>query len=596
MSFDVSWVYEIVDKYSAPIRKITKATATARRGINKASNALKKMSDKMAGIKGAVGSVAGLAAIAFPTKKAIDFESVMIDVKKVVSFKTPDQFNKFREGIFKTAIELGKVPKNIADIAVEGGKLGILPKKLGEFINLVARTSTAFDMLEGPAGAAIGSIKTKLGLTIKETGGLMDAINFLADNTATSGKRAVEVVSRTVGTMKAIKMPPELVAGWAAFADQMEVSPELAASGLNMMIKRMMKMPGMMKKMLKDPSTAIRDFLGKFSKMSEASKARKIFKKFGDEAGNFVLKAVNSQELLNKTLGLVGKGSKFAGSMQRELVAKMAGAETALGKIKAVADVAFIQMGDAIIPIIKDLTPSIVKVVSGFRDFVKLNPMLTKIGIAILAITITVTALSVVVGLMASGFAAMAAMAASALLPIIGISILIAAAIAGVIAGFVYLYNKSEKVREAVSRLGEAFRPIFEPIGELIDWVVGKFSDLWGEMGGGGAVFEFFENEISGAINTIASIIEGLINAIKTVWGWGKKVGGVLGEIGSELANQEMGRRSFSSKSLAAEKESMKGQINGRIEVAASQGSEVKSFEIDHSVSGNVGMNMAGAY
>ncbi len=73
----------------------------------------------------------------------------------------------------------------------------------------------------------------------------MDAINFLADNTATSGKRAVEVVARTVGTMKAIKMPPELVAGWAAFADQVEVTPELAASGLNMMIRRMTKIPSL---------------------------------------------------------------------------------------------------------------------------------------------------------------------------------------------------------------------------------------------------------------------------------------------------------------------------------------------------------------
>lgn len=356
MSFDVSWIYQIIDKYSAPLNKIKSVTSSTLSVINKTSKGLKSMGDQLTGLNSLISGLGLISAIKFPFDKALKFEDVMIDVKKVLSFKTPDQFKEFREGIFKTAIKLGKLPEDIGRIAFEGGKLGITVKNMKEFIGVVARSSIAFDILEGQAAKTIGSIKTKFGLTIKEVGKLMDSINFLADNTSASGANIIEVVSRTVGTMKSIKMPKEFVAGWAAFADQMEVSPELAASGLNMMVSKMMTMPGMMKKLLKDPNKSIRDFLQKFANMGEVRRSRMILKKFGSEAGRFVLKAVNSLSQLDKTLKLVGKESNFVGSMMKELEKKMEGAKTAVGKIKAAFDFALISIGDEFLPILKEFT------------------------------------------------------------------------------------------------------------------------------------------------------------------------------------------------------------------------------------------------
>jgi TP901 family phage tail tape measure protein len=562
MAFDVSWVYQIIDRYTGPLKKIKKVTDSAKRAINGTSKALKGMSQKLLSVGNAVGGIAALSAIVFPTKKAIAFQDSMIDVQKVMDFKTPEAFEKFREGIFKTAVELGKTPEAIAKIAFEGKKIGIMSKDLNHFIKLVGRTSVAFDMLEGPAAETLGSIKTKLSLNIQETEDMMDAINFLADNTATSGKRAIEVVSRTVGTMKTIKMPPELVAGFAAYADQLSVSPELAASGLNMMVVRMMKMPGMMKKLLADPKAAIRDTLGKFAKMSELKRSRMVMKKFGDEAGRFVLKAVSSMDLLDKTLGLVGERTKFAGSMMKELEKKMKGASTSIGKIRAVADVAFIQIGDALLPIIKDLTPAIISVVTSIRMFIKQNPMIVKIGLALIAILGVLMAMSIVLGVLATGFSIM-------LSPIT----LIIAAVAALAFGINYLWKNSEMFRFVILKAKDGFLAWLDNLKKI----VGVFIKI--------GKWQFDK------IVAWYNIIKSVLSAIMSIYSWFHKISNMGFENIKGMGTSVM-KFITGDESTAAENALLKGQINGRIEVAASRGSEIKRAEIDHSSSGNLGFNM----
>ena len=55
-----------------------------------------------------VASVASVAAIAAPIKSAIDFESSMADVNKVVDFKTPDELKEFSNQILNFGVRLFK--------------------------------------------------------------------------------------------------------------------------------------------------------------------------------------------------------------------------------------------------------------------------------------------------------------------------------------------------------------------------------------------------------------------------------------------------------------------------------------------------------
>jgi len=569
MAFDISYVYSIIDRYTAKASKIARATCKIKDNANKASKSLNKMGSSLTSLSGTLGAAGGIAAIAFPIKKAIDFESVMLDVQKVVKFKTPEQFDKMRSSVFKTAIALGKLPKDIAQIVVQGGKLGTLPKNMNKFVQIVGRTSVAFDMMEGAAAETIGKIKTMLGLTMTGTTKLLDAVNFLADNTSASGSRVIEIIKRTSGTLKDIKMPTQLVAGWAAFADQIEVTPELAASGLNMMIRKMSKMPGMMRKMLKDPSKTIEDYLGKFARMKPERRAIALYKKFGDEAGRFALKAVGRLDLLRKTLKLVGTGSGFAGSMIRELEIKLKGTATALGRIKAVSDFAFIAIGDAFLPAIKQMTPIIVKFVTKFTEFLKANPMITKITIGFTALFSVMTAISIVIGVITTSIGFMLSPAALAIMAISTLGL-----------GVAYAATKSQKLQNAFKRLGESIKPLNTSVSGLLK-----------EFGGVKSIIEAIGFISTHVINMITRKIDEFTLKIAAI----KKIVEVV-KMPFEFKMREYERwKKIGDQALegyVSPDKMMKGVLSGRIEVAAERGSRVNSATIDSSLPGNLGVNM----
>ena len=61
--------------------------------------------------KGLMVAGAGAAAMAIPVHLAIDYESAMADVKKVVNFETPQQFKIMGDDIIRLSTELQWLPK-----------------------------------------------------------------------------------------------------------------------------------------------------------------------------------------------------------------------------------------------------------------------------------------------------------------------------------------------------------------------------------------------------------------------------------------------------------------------------------------------------
>lgn len=538
MAEEIRYIYKIIDKFSPALDKINRANKAFVRGLGKAKGGLKTFGEKAGNLQNALAGMAAGAGLAVVAKKAMDFESVMTDVNKVVEFENKKQFENFREYILKTSVDLGKLPANLAQIAVAGGKLGVLPKDMNEFIGVVARTSVAFDMLEETAGNQIGSIQAKLGLTVNETGNLMDAINFLADNTSAGGARMIEIIARTSGELKGIGMPRKFMAGWAAFADQMEVTPELAASGLNMMVRKLSQMPGMTEKLIAKPHETIASYLRSLSKLDKVKRIKVIDKLFGPEAGRFVKKAVVNMEKFDKTMKLVKDDTRFAGSMMKELQNKLGTAETAWGKMMATMDVVAITLGDVLLPYIKELAPRIVKVGFMFRDWAKAHPTIVKIGLAILAIMAIMAPIVIIAGFIATAIGALSWPIA---LVIAGFT-LVSGAVLGIIVywdelvekfkkGLEFIKAKIKEFKEGLNIVGEGFKDA----GKEVMGVFEKMDRYFG--------FSNEENVNIAANNTIAS----------------------------------------------------KGTLNGNITVEATKGTDVKGTRMETDVPGNLGFNtMAG--
>lgn len=595
MAEQISYIYTIIDKFSGPLKKISTATNKFNSGIKKSQKALKGFADKAANVNNVLGSMAAGATLAFSAKKAMDFEDVMTDVAKVINFAGEEQFNKFREGILKTSVELGKLPKNLAEIAVAGGKLGILPENMDEFIGIVAKTSVAFDMLESTAGETIGKLKSMFELTVGETGNLMDAVNYLADNTTASGEQMIEIIKRASGTFKTFKMPTQFIAGWASFANQIETTADLAASGLNMMVSRMTQIPGMLEKMVKDPDKAMKEMLITLSKMDKIKRTKFIYKTFGQDAAKFVMKAVESTRLLEETMGLVGDKAKFSGSMMKELEKKLATGKTAWAKIMAVLDVVAITIGDVLIPYIKEIAPHILKVALGFREWAEANPMIVKIGLALAGILTVVGPIIVGLGLVAGAIAGLMTAYTS-----IGPFILGMGGLSGVISGIVLPVLA---VVGAVVGMGAALYQVYKNWDYLVTDLktgFGFLKTLFTE------VFRF--TPISAAIKLIRGDFSGLVEDIKAGFELIKKftpgnairgIAKLFGKGPKEMTADEkwkmvMAERRKSKEGVVAQNSgAFKSSLNGQITVAAEKGSTVTGTGLKTNIPGNLGMNIA---
>ena len=73
------------------------------------------------------------ATFAAPLKAAIDFESAMTDVRKVVEFDTPDGLKKLGAELKNMSRTISISAAGLAQVAANGGQLGVAAENLGAF-------------------------------------------------------------------------------------------------------------------------------------------------------------------------------------------------------------------------------------------------------------------------------------------------------------------------------------------------------------------------------------------------------------------------------------------------------------------------------
>lgn len=343
MSFNVSWIIQLKDEYSQKARDIAKSTARIRNQINKtipktnrfsralrnirasglkAQRSLKRLKTETEGLTSKFIKLGvTLFALSLPIRQAIEFESAMADVRKVVDFKTPRGFEQMGREIQKMAKTIPITQSGLADIVAAGGRLGIPAGDLTKFAITASKTAVAFDITAEMAGDSLANLSNRMGVPIGKIEELADAINFLADNTAAKAPAVLNILSRTAGQFKTLELDPAKAAGIAAFFAQIAPTTELAASGINVMIGRLQNLgPAMTKALVTDPEGTIRKVLLKLSQLDKVSRIEAIKEIFGEDQriATNILSAVASLDLYDKTLGLVGKRTQFVGSMTRE--------------------------------------------------------------------------------------------------------------------------------------------------------------------------------------------------------------------------------------------------------------------------------------
>jgi len=366
-----------------------------------------------------------LRAEALPVGQAMEFESAMADVRKVVNFDTPQQFKQMGTDIENLSMRLPLLPTEIAQIVAAAGQANIPRQELVRFAEDAAKMAVAFDSTAEESGQTMATWRTAFRMTQDGVTGLADKINYLGNTGPANVNKITDVVNRigALGEVAGLQSGP--LAALGATVAGMGIESEVSATGIKNLLltlasgdaatKRQRQAfedlgldAGKMAKLMQsDANGAILKVLQSLRKLPKASQAATMTQLFGRESIGAIAPLLTNLELLETNFRKVSDAQIYGGSMAAEYASRVATSANALQLAKNTAVVLSQSIGATLLPDFNALARRVAGVVVQMTEWIRANPEL----VATLAkLVVGGTALVTVLGglLIAGGTAAMA--------------------------------------------------------------------------------------------------------------------------------------------------------------------------------------------
>ncbi len=373
-----------------------------------------------------LSTVASIGVVSVPIKLAIEFESAMADVRKVVNFDTPEQAKVMERDILHLTRSIPMAGDELAAIVAAGGQSGVAREKLIGFAEDAAKMGVAFDMSADSAGEAMATMSNVLRRPIETMSEFGDAINYLSDNTNSKAAAIVNVMTRVGSDIKQLGLTDNQGAALGSTFLSMGKAPELAAQATKGMVTAFslarvgkfddeLKQLGLTTKgfaaaMDKDAQGAITDFLQRVRQLPKEQQMPLLLKMFGRNYADDVLLLTSSMEEYNRQLNLLSETDadgklKYVGSMQREFANRSATTANQLRLFKNSLMELGITVGSVILPGINGFLKSLMPMVYKLTEWAQANPKLIHTLIKIAIALVSVKAGSLGVRLLFNGMA-----------------------------------------------------------------------------------------------------------------------------------------------------------------------------------------------
>lgn len=372
-----SKTYELALKIAGKVdSSLKKSCLAAAKDVNTLSASVQKVSSKVAKATATATSAAITAITVDAAKKAIEFESTMADVAKVVD-GLRDQNGAFTKSYYEMSDALLNMSKSIpmtadalGQIMASAGQAGIASEDLAKFTETAAKMGVAFDTTAEQAGDWMATWRTALNLSQTQVTALGDQLNYLGNTTSENALKLSEVVTR-VG---ALGQTAGLSAGEvAALAASMPgVTAEISATGIKSMMIAMtagasatskqaavlqqlgFTASDMANRMQTDAKGAIIDLLGAIKQLPAAEQTAALSQYFGKESVSSIAPLLKNLGYLQQQFAKVGDASAYSGSMEAEYAVR---ADTTANKLQLMQNklaVLQVQIGNKILPYVND--------------------------------------------------------------------------------------------------------------------------------------------------------------------------------------------------------------------------------------------------
>ncbi|CNF83090.1 phage tail tape measure protein [Yersinia enterocolitica] len=399
-------------------------------GVNKLSPTLTTMQKDLRKFKGefkdiissaAVAGAAITAAFAVPISQAMDFESTMADVRKVVDFDSPQQFKQMADDVLELSSNLPMAATGIGEIVAAGGQAGIAREELTRFAEDAVKMGIAFDQTAEESGQMMAQWRTAFKLTQNEVVTLADKVNYLG-NTGPANAAKISAIVTRIGPLGGVAgVASGEIAAMGATIAGMGVESEIAATGIkNFMLSltsgsgkgikgKVLKAIKIDPKQLaadmqKDSKTAILKVLDSVAKLPKAKQAAALEALFGRESLGAIAPLLSNTDKLRENFKKVADAQIYAGSMQKEYASRAATTANAVQLLKNQLTAASISIGDLFLPAIVEAAEELRPFLGQIRQLIKANPELIKttlkLGLYLAGVAVGVSAITKAIGIM----------------------------------------------------------------------------------------------------------------------------------------------------------------------------------------------------
>lgn len=452
------------------------------------------------------GSTVALTAV---SKGAIDFETAFTGVTKTVD-GTDEQLAKIKQGLLDLSKATSSSSTDIAAVAEAAGQLGVKTENILAFTETMVRLGDSTNMSADEAATAIAQLYNIMGSDINTVDQFGAAIVALGNNAATTEADIVNMASRIASSGTQVGLTEQEVLALSTTLASVGLEAEGGGSAISAVITKIDKdvalntdslktwadVAGMSVKDFKtlwenDAMSAIQKVVGG---MGDAKAGGENLNIILDELGVTSLRQTDTMKRLSGASELMADMVNISNNAWEENSALTNESskryETTAAKITQMKNTVTelcVKLGDILLPILN----KIISAISKFTNWLtNLNPAAQKIVLVVLAIVSALGPFLIILAKLISSVGtimtivpklvaiiktvrtAFAAFNASLLAnPIV----LIVAAIAALIAGFVLLWNKCEWFRNFWIGLWENVKNVCKAV---IDGIVGFFTGI----------------------------------------------------------------------------------------------------------------------
>lgn len=510
-----------------------------------------------AGKKISVASVGTSAALVGASKTAIDFESAFAGVTKTVN-GTEEQLEEIKQGILDLAEVTASSSTEIAAVAEAAGQLGVKTENILAFTETMVRLGDSTNLSADEAATAIAQLYNVMGADINTVDQFGAALVELGNNAATTESDILNMASRIASSGHQVGLTEQEVLALATTLSSVGLEAEGGGSAISAVITQIDKdvalntetlstwaeMSGMSVKSFKnlwetDAMSAIQKVV---SGMGDAAAGGQNLNVILDELGVTSLRQTDTMkrlssasELMSSMVDLSNNAWEENAALTNESTKRYETTAAKITQMKNTITELCVKLGDILLPIIQ----SVINAISRFANWLtNLNPAVQKVIVAVLAIVSALGPFMIILAKLITSFGtimtivpkivtviktvktAFAAFNATLLAnPIV----LIVAAIAALVAGFVLLWNKCEGFRNFWINLWENVKNVCK---KVIDGIVGFFTGIINFIKNNWqSLLLFLVNPFAGAFKLLydncegfRNFVDGIIQKIKNIF------------------------------------------------------------------------------